>query len=204
MLSVQCRHFIQCVSLRAAYIRDRTTEGRGPRTNWHIRLNWDRSRIYHDNGTIKALLSYFYEKHWRLTKTTIRWQLKFLLSKKSSQSGTHMMSRRLTGILHILKNRYGDVIMSAMASQITSLTIVYSTVYSGAVQRKYQSSASLAFVWGIHRWLVNSPHKGPVMRNCFHLMTSSCTVELHASDDVAIWSDCLLNNFFHAINKENI
>ena len=45
---------------------------------------------------------------------------------------------------------YGDVIMATMPSQITSLTIVYSTVYSGADQRKYQSSASLAFVWGIH------------------------------------------------------
>ena len=39
--------------------------------------------------------------------------------------------------------------MGAMASQITSLTIVYSTVYSGADQSKHQSSASLAFVWGI-------------------------------------------------------
>ena len=35
--------------------------------------------------------------------------------------------------------------MNAMASQITSLTIVYSAVYSGADQRKHQSSASLAF-----------------------------------------------------------
>ena len=49
--------------------------------------------------------------------------------------------------------------MGTMASQITSLTIVYSTVYSGADQRIHQSSASLAFVWGIRRWLVNSPHK---------------------------------------------
>ena len=48
--------------------------------------------------------------------------------------------------------------MSAMASQITSLTMVNSTVYSGADQRKHQSSASLAFVRGIHRWPVNSPH----------------------------------------------
>ena len=45
---------------------------------------------------------------------------------------------------------YGDVIMGAIASQITSLTIVYSTVYSDADQRKHQSSASLAFVWRIH------------------------------------------------------
>ena len=52
--------------------------------------------------------------------------------------------------------------MDAMTSQITSLTIVYSTVYSGADQRKHESSASLAFVRGIHRWPVNSPHKKPV------------------------------------------
>ena len=57
--------------------------------------------------------------------------------------------------------------MTAIASQITSLTIVYSTVYSGSDQRKHQSSASLAFVWGIHRWPVNSPHKGPVTRKKF-------------------------------------
>ena len=57
--------------------------------------------------------------------------------------------------------------MSAMASQITSLTIVYSTVYSGADQRKHQSSASLAFVRGIHRGPVNSPHKGRVTWKMF-------------------------------------
>ena len=68
---------------------------------------------------------------------------------------------------------YSDVIMSAMASQITSLTIVYSTIYSGGDQRKYPSSVSLAFVRGIHRCPVNSPHTGPVTRKCFHLMTSS-------------------------------
>ena len=46
---------------------------------------------------------------------------------------------------------YGDVIMGAIASQITSFTIVYSTVYSDADQRKHQSPASLAFVPG-DRW----------------------------------------------------
>ena len=52
--------------------------------------------------------------------------------------------------------------VGTIASQITSLTIVYSTVYSDADQRKHQSSASLAFVRGIHRGPVNSPHKWPV------------------------------------------
>ena len=54
-----------------------------------------------------------------------------------------------------------------MASQITSLTIVYSTVYSGADQREHQSPASLAFVQGIHRSPVNFPHKWPVTRKMF-------------------------------------
>ena len=70
---------------------------------------------------------------------------------------------------------YHDVIISAMASQITSLTIVYSTVSSGINQRKHQSAASLAFVRGIHRWPVNSPHKGPVTRKMLPF------------DNVAMW-----------------
>ena len=57
--------------------------------------------------------------------------------------------------------------MGMMAFQITSFTIVHSTVYSDADQRKHQSSASLAFVCGIHRGQVNSPHKGPVTRKIF-------------------------------------
>ena len=67
----------------------------------------------------------------------------------------------------LLRLHNSDVIMGAIASRVTSLTIVYSTVYSGADQRKHQSSASLAFVWGIHRWPVNSPHKWPVTRKMF-------------------------------------
>ena len=62
---------------------------------------------------------------------------------------------------------YSDVTISMMASQITSLTIVYSTVHLGADQRKHQSSPAPAFVRGIHRWPVNSPHKGPVTRKMF-------------------------------------
>ena len=60
--------------------------------------------------------------------------------------------------LPILNIHYNDVIMTTIASQITSLTVVYSIVYSDADQRKHQSSASLAFVRGIHRGPVNSPH----------------------------------------------
>ena len=66
-----------------------------------------------------------------------------------------------------LSNHYDDVIKNTIASQITSLKIVYSIFYSSADQRKHQSSASLAFVRGIHRWSVNSPHKGPVTWKMF-------------------------------------
>ena len=65
------------------------------------------------------------------------------------------------------RKHYGDVIMGTIASQITSLTIVYSTIYSDADQRKHQSSASLAFVRGIHRGPVNSLNKRPVTRKMF-------------------------------------
>ena len=62
---------------------------------------------------------------------------------------------------------YRDVIMSMIASQITGIMIVNSTICLGSDERKHQSSASLAFVRGIPRWLVNSPHKGPGMRKMF-------------------------------------
>ena len=71
---------------------------------------------------------------------------------------------------------YCDVIMSTMSSQITGMSIVYSTGWSGAYHRKHQISASLAFVcvWGgIHRSPVNSSHNGLVTRKIFSLMTSS-------------------------------
>ena len=69
--------------------------------------------------------------------------------------------------------------MSAMASQITGLTIVYSTVNSGADQGKHQSSASLAFVWGIHRSPVNSPHKGSVTGKLFPFDDVIMNFEMH-------------------------
>ena len=67
-------------------------------------------------------------------------------------------------VTHFAQVHLYYVIMGAIASQITSLTIVYSTDYSGAYQSKHQSSASLAFVRGIHRGPVNYPHKWPVTR----------------------------------------
>ena len=62
---------------------------------------------------------------------------------------------------------HSDVIMSAMATLITGVSSVHSPVCSSTDQRKYQSSAPLALVRGIHRWPVYSPHKGPVTRKMF-------------------------------------
>ena len=92
-------------------------------------------------------------------------------------------------------SHYNGVIMSMMASQITSLMIVYSTVSSSVDQRKHQSSASLAFVQRIYWWPVNSPHKGPVTRKIFHLMTSSCDTKVLISP----WAICLFTASSHKI-----
>ena len=78
-----------------------------------------------------------------------------------------LISLDITHLKLLSTFHYNDVIMDAIASQITSLTIVYSTVYSDTDQRKHQSSASLVFVWGIHRGPVNSPHKWPKTRKMF-------------------------------------
>ena len=69
--------------------------------------------------------------------------------------------------IHVIYIHYDDVTMSGVAFQITSLTMVYSTFHPGADRRKHQSPASLAFVRGIHRGPVNSPHKWPVTRKLF-------------------------------------
>ena len=73
-------------------------------------------------------------------------------------------------------SHYNDVIMATIASQITSLTMVFATVYLDTDQRKDQSSASLAFLWGIHRRPVNSPHKWPVTRKMFPFVNVITTV----------------------------
>ena len=92
-----------------------------------------------------------------------------------------------------MRPHYSDVIMGAAVSQITSLTIVYPTVYSGADQRKHRISASLAFVWEIHRWPVNSPHKGPVTRKMLPfddvIMCSRDQAAKHLPLGILIWRE---------------
>ena len=114
-------------------------------------------------------------KHKKITFLDIpvhcnAWIFVYSLPFLDIKYGTHPLIVCHTAISYV---HYDDVRMGAIASQITSLTIVYSTVYSDADQRKHQSSASLASVWGIHRdrWIPRT--KGQLRGKCFHLMTSS-------------------------------
>ena len=122
-------------------------------------LNWDGICplvLSCKNRFVKLCVTY-------LSRSNKTWPFQFL-PKKVGRVLRSFILRRFTVVI---LSHYNDVLMTTVASQITSLTIVYSTVYSGAVQREHQSSASLAFVRGIHRWQVNSPHKGPVTRKMF-------------------------------------
>ena len=80
----------------------------------------------------------------------------------------HVRSTACTDMDGFFPYHYSDVIMSAMASQITGAFFVCSTVWSGADQWKHQSSSSLAFGMRKRRWPVDTPHKGPVTRKCIH------------------------------------
>ena len=87
---------------------------------------------------------------------------------ETTRYSKYMVLYKTLRILYIhIKSHYSDVLMSEIVSQTADVSIVYSTVCSGVDQRKYQSTVSLAFVRGIHRWPVNSPHKGPVTRKMF-------------------------------------
>ena len=84
--------------------------------------------------------------------------------------------------------QYSYVIMGAIASLFTSLTIVYSTVHPAADQRKHRSSASLAFMRGVHRRSVNSPHKRPVTRKMFDEVIMFTIVNIK-SGVILLWTD---------------
>ena len=94
--------------------------------------------------------------------------------------------------------------MRTIASQTTSLTIVYSTVYSGADQRKHQSSVSLAFVRGIYRGPVYSPHKWPVTRKMFPfddvIMENSDLWYINQLQSEAQWRTASRQHFFLEIS----
>ena len=138
------------------------------------------------------------ETPWRSCDVTVMSKCRVLSGTPQVEQIT-IFNRRCNGenfdrmnLIHICSfasTHCSDVIMGTMASQITNLTIVYSTVYSDAGPRKHQSSASLAFVRGIHRRSGNSPHKWPVtrkmcpfdyviMQNIIHFLPFVCLCSL--------------------------
>ena len=106
--------------------------------------------------------------------------LKYVVVDSQAASQTNMNLNKFVFYLVISLHCIG-VIISVMVSQITSVSIVYSTVCSGANQRKHQSSASLALVREIHWWPANSPHKRPVTRKIFPLNDVIMYLEEQAS-----------------------
>ena len=70
----------------------------------------------------------------------------------------------ISALFSLLYDNFHDCTFQSVLSRLYDWT---RCVYTGTDQRKYQSSASLAFVRGNHRWLVNSPYKGPVTRKMF-------------------------------------
>ena len=110
-------------------------------------------RIYCMLCQIRTVFIFMYSMESTLLTTTT-------LHSRSSRFVWHCSYANVPRPLQWRHNDYGSV-------PITSLTVVYSTVYSDADQRIHQSSASLAFVRGIHRKPVNSPHKWPVTRKMF-------------------------------------
>ena len=103
---------------------------------------------------------------------------------------------------------YSNVIMSGMASQITGIWTVRLAVCSGAHRRKYQSSASLAFARGIHRWPVDSPHKGPVTWNTFLfddlIMNASQPMHWLWDSDHIFATSCFANLVWKIIEEYSI
>ena len=124
---------------------------------------------------MRCLLWNFWRKLPQVHCMPKAWCPQFMLYHALQRLGnhTHDLQGYFTGTGTIIWmhqwsiSHQSDVIMSTVASQIISISIVYSTVCSGANQRKHQSSVLLAFVRGIHQWPVNSPHKGPVTWKTF-------------------------------------
>ena len=109
----------------------------------HIRPPWNTHHAVHglflsDNTVMNACKSRRFTIIIRTPPSSI------ISATKHKTCGSSVWSHILP--LKIISHHYNDVIMGTIASQITSLTVVYSTVYSDADQRKHQSSASLAFV----------------------------------------------------------
>ena len=148
----------------STYLISLTSLGPGLRRNFYIEIHIRKPKIFKPGIWVAGSTAASQPEAMFRNTCSLTWILR-------SNPG-HWLVRRSTNktsVPHrgIHYRHCSDVITGAIAFQITSLTHVYSTVYSDADKRKHQSSASLAFVRGIHRGPVNSPHKWPVTRKMF-------------------------------------
>ena len=134
----------------------------------HWRQSWPLSTF--NKGCVSTDYTYWIACHTQRWSLWYRHKVRVLTTCKLLVIDSVQLKQRVPNWQRRTQNgadHYSDVIMGAIAFSITSPTIVYSTVYSDADQRKHQSSASLAFVRGIHRWPLKSPHKWPVTLKMF-------------------------------------
>ena len=121
-----------------------------------LKFSWNVSEIVHD------YVDFFKEKWHRFRMTSSD-----KVYRKTAASVNNVIKWWCTICAKEMNNNYSNVIMSAIAYQITGVLIVCSTIYSGIDQGIHPNSASLDFVRGTHGSPVDSPHKGPVMRKMF-------------------------------------
>ena len=131
-------------------------------TTFSYIFSWNKSLILWSNITELCSKLFYYDNKWTRIQS-IPCLLPAQCKANVWNNYEHFADDIILRIIYAIEWHNSDVIMSAMASQITGDSIVC----SGANQRKHQSSASLAFVRGIHRWPVDSLHKGPVTRIMF-------------------------------------
>ena len=130
-----------------------------PRNRINIKMP---SKYSHYKNKAVSWPSYLYKR-----KLFTRKRILILIQGREGLGEANVIANLANTAFTLQLSHYTDVTMGAITSQITSPTIVYSTVYSDADQRKHKSSASLAFVRRIHRGPVNYPHKWPVTRKMF-------------------------------------
>ena len=109
-------------------------------------------------------------RHWLSIVSILKNKTKQKINQTNKQTHNELRTEAPNGFRTygtVLFMYHSDVIMGAMASQITSVSSVHSTVLSGVDQRKHRNSTPLARVRGIHRSPVNSHHKGKVTRTMF-------------------------------------
>ena len=124
---------------------------------WYFICKFAKKKQIIDNKHTQSITKHYSVWYFHLFQSYEWYIFAFVCSRR--QRWEQQLNR-----MAVFWGHYNDVIMTETVSQITGVWIVYPNVRSDADQRRHQSSASLAFVRGIHRWPVNSPHKGQVTR----------------------------------------